>query len=94
MYVGSSTKVPGMRGNTLASTTRRFAVPSTRKEESSTAPMGQLQEAWCPHASCCRNASSAGPVTAAPGHTSVSSSKRKPKNVSELLIESLTNWTA
>jgi hypothetical protein len=45
-------KKPGMRGKTLASTTRRPSVPRTRKSLVRTAsgpvPILQVQEAWWP----------------------------------------------
>src|SRR5271165_6738238 len=48
-------KKPGMRGKTLASTTRRPVVPCTRKSLVNTpplsaGPMGQVHEAWWPQA--------------------------------------------
>jgi hypothetical protein len=54
MQTAEARNVPGMRGNTDASTTRRPETPRTRKSPSSTAlgswsgPIAQLQEAWWP----------------------------------------------
>lgn len=51
MYVETAVKVPGILGNTDASTTLKPATPLTLKLESSTAfgslsaPMGQVEEA-------------------------------------------------
>jgi hypothetical protein len=45
---GEQTSVsPGMRGNTLASTTRRLLAPLTRSSLSRTEPRAQLHDAWC-----------------------------------------------